>query len=107
MNTCMIYATAGSPEEARSIAKYLVSERLVACVNIIDNIASIYRWDSEIQEDTESVLIAKTTVCQRSAAIKRISDVHSYDTPCVVSYDAGAGLTEYLTWIEQEATEQS
>lgn len=98
----MIYVTVGSAEEARKIGKSLVSERLAACVNVIDNITSMYNWDGEVQEDSESVLIAKTALDQREKAIGHIADLHSYDTPCVLSYDATGGLSEYLDWLMDE-----
>ena len=60
MNTSFIYITAGSNEEAGTIAKELVSKRLAACANIFENVRSLYWWEGKIQEDKEVVLIAKT-----------------------------------------------
>lgn len=102
MMTCMIYATAGSAEEARALAKTLVQERLVACVNIFDGATSVYRWDNEIQCDGECVMIAKTSIERRVAAIKRLRELHSYDTPCIVSYDMTDGTPAYIDWIMEE-----
>lgn len=98
----MLYVTVGTSEEARSIAQALVSEHLVACVNIIDNVASIYHWDGAIQEDSECLLLAKTSITQRDAAMARVEELHSYDTPCVVAYDMSAGLPDYLSWVKAE-----
>ena len=61
MTAHLIYMTAGSKEEARKIGKELVTGRLAACVNILDNMNSFYMWDGKIQDDTEVVMIAKTT----------------------------------------------
>lgn len=97
--TCMIYATAGSPEEAETLAKSLVEERLVACVNIIGNATSIYRWGGQVESEQECILIAKTSVEKRSLAMQRLNALHSYDTPCVVSYDMADGLPDYIKWV--------
>lgn len=86
------------------MAKTLVSDRLVACVNIIENVTSIYPWEGEIQEDSECLMLAKTSLKQRDAAIARLKELHSYDTPCVVAYDMSAGLPDYLAWIMAETT---
>ena len=102
MMTCMIYATTGSTQEAKSLAKTLVQERLVACVNIIDRVTSVYRWDDDIQSDSESVMIAKTSIERRVDAIKRLRELHSYDTPCIVSYDMSDGTPQYIDWIMEE-----
>lgn len=101
-DTCMIYGTASSPEEARLIARALVAEKLVACVNILDGAASIYRWQGAIEEATESVFIAKTTKALSGEALTRIKALHSYDVPAAVVYDMAAGLPDYLAWIASE-----
>jgi len=102
MNACMIYVATSGPGEAKSIAKALVSERLIACANIIDGATSIYRWDDQVKEDTETLLIAKTSIAQREEAMHRMRELHSYETPCVVAYDIAAGLPDYLDWITSE-----
>ena len=102
MMTCMIYATVGSPKEARFLAKTLVEERLVACVNILDEATSVYRWDGKVESDTESIFIAKTSKAKRIDAIRRLKALHSYDTPCIVSYDMTDGIPAYIDWILTE-----
>jgi periplasmic divalent cation tolerance protein len=80
-----IYMTAGSKTEAQKIGKALVESRLAACVNILDNMQSIYRWEEKIQEDAEVVLIAKTTDPLVPQLIDKVKSLHSYDCPCIVS----------------------
>ncbi len=104
MNACMIYTTMGGPDEARTIGEVLVSERLVACVNIVNGAQSIYRWDGKVTTDTETLMIAKTTKDKRDAAIARINELHSYDIPCVVAYDMTAAGPEYLDWLTSECS---
>ena len=83
---CIIYITTGSREEAESIGRLLVSEELVACVNIFNGMTSIYRWKGELQHDSETMMIAKTTVDNVDALTQRVKNLHSYDCPCVVSF---------------------
>ena len=97
-----IYMTAGSKSEARKIAQALVESRLAACVNILDNMQSIYRWQGKIQEDSEVVLIAKTTEAQVFRLIEKVKSLHSYDCPCVVSLPVLDGYPPFLNWVHAE-----
>jgi periplasmic divalent cation tolerance protein len=80
----------------------LVESRLAACVNILDNMQSIYRWKQEIQQDTEVVLIAKTTASLVSRLIEKVKTLHSYDCPCIVSLPISDGYPPFLDWIQAE-----
>ena len=102
VGTCMIYGTASSPEEARKIARALVAERLVACVNILDGVSSVYRWQGAVEEAVETMFIAKTTKALSGEALTRIKALHSYDVPAAVVYDMAGGLPAYLAWIVSE-----
>ena len=97
-----IYMTAGSKSEARKIAQALVESRLAACVNILDNMQSIYRWQGKVQEDSEVVLIAKTTETQVFRLIEKVKSLHSYDCPCVVSLPVLDGYPPFLNWVHAE-----
>ena len=59
-NLCWVYMTAGSIEEAKNIGQKLVEQNLAACVNLLENMTSIYKWDDKLEEDQEVVMIAKT-----------------------------------------------
>ena len=98
----IVYITFGNKDQANEIGKILVSERLVACVNIIDNINSIYWWDGKIQNDNEVVLIAKTRDSLVSKIIERVKSLHSYTCPCVVSLPITGGNKDFLKWIQKE-----
>ena len=97
-----IYMTASSKTEAQKIGKALVESQLAACVNILDNMQSIYRWDEKIQEDTEVVLIAKTTDRIVSQLIDKVKSLHSYDCPCIVSIPISDGYPPFLDWVQDE-----
>jgi len=100
----IIYSTTGSVEEARKISRILVEEKLVACVNIIPKIESIYRWQGNIEEDNECVLLAKTTDKNIDKTIQIIKELHSYDVPDIVAIPITHGFKKYLDWVEDETT---
>ncbi|MEA3231047.1 MAG: divalent-cation tolerance protein CutA [Thermodesulfobacteriota bacterium] len=98
----MIYITTENKMEAERIGRILVEERLAACVNIIDGMNSIYRWEGKLMQDTETVLIAKTVQDKVSALIERVKALHSYDCPCVVSLPIHDGNASFLNWVAEE-----
>ena len=102
MSAKLVYMTAGSSEEARQIGRSLVEARLAACVNIIDNMTSVYRWEGAIEEDEEVVLIAKTTDVCLPNLIAHVKEKHSYDCPCIVSLPVEDGHQPFLDWIAAE-----
>jgi periplasmic divalent cation tolerance protein len=79
------FSTAGSPEEARRIATALVTERLAACINIVDDIHSIYRWQGAIESAAESLMLIKTRANLVPAIEMRLRELHSYDAPELVA----------------------
>lgn len=107
METNFIYMTAGNKAEAKKIGQELVTSRLAACVNILDNMNSIYRWQGEIQDDTEAVLIAKTTKNLVPQLIEKVKSLHSYDCPCIVSLPILDGYPLFLEWIEDQVKEKT
>ena len=102
MNVNFVYMTAGNREEARKIGRELVISKLVACVNILDNMNSIYMWDGKIQDDSEVVMIAKTTENRLPELVEKVNSLHSYDCPCIVAIPVSGGNQAFLDWIAQE-----
>lgn len=104
-NLRFIYITTKDKTEARSIAKTLLEEQLIACANMLDGMESMYRWKGAIVEDHECVLILKTPYHNVPQITKRVKELHSYEVPCVISLTMTEqeGNAEYLDWIEQEA----
>jgi periplasmic divalent cation tolerance protein len=102
MDLQLVYMTFGSKDEARRIAKSLVESRLAACANIIDNMNSFYFWKGELQDDTETILIAKTTGQKVKPLIDAVKSAHSYDLPCMVTLPISGGYPPFLKWIEDE-----
>ena len=102
MGIHFVYMTAGSKEEARKIGKQLVASKLAACVNILDNMNSMYMWDGELQDDSEVVCIAKTTAERVPELIEKVRSLHSYDCPCIVSLPVSDGHKPFLDWISDQ-----
>jgi periplasmic divalent cation tolerance protein len=99
-----IYVTTSDIDEAKSIGRALVEERLAACVNIFP-ITSIYRWEG-VQEDNEGAMIVKTTSERVRETMDRIKQLHSYEVPCICVFAVERGNQEYLKWIEESVMKE-
>jgi periplasmic divalent cation tolerance protein len=99
MNINFIYMTAANKAEARKIGRELVTSRLAACVNIFDNMNSMYIWEDKFQDDAEVVMVAKTTQTLVPQLIEKVKSLHSYDCPCIVSLPVLDGHRPFLDWI--------
>lgn len=95
----VVLSTAGSEEEARKIARYLVEQQLAACVNIVPQIESIYRWQGKVESSREWLLLIKTTAASVSKVREAIGALHSYDVPECVALSIEDGSADYLRWI--------
>ena len=98
----IVYMTTENKEQAREIGRVLVRERLAACVNIIDSMNSMYWWEGKVQDDSETVMIAKTKAELVPELTERVKKLHSYDVPCVVSMQLLEGNQDFLDWIGRE-----
>ncbi len=98
----LIYVTAPDIEEARRIARTLVEKRLVACVNILPQIESVYWWDEKFCEDKEVLILAKTTKAKIKQVIEKIKKIHSYKVPAISVFDIVEGNEDFLNWILSE-----
>ena len=97
----IVLVTTSSKDQAVTIANSLVSEQLAACVNIIERIESVYRWEGKIVQDSESLLIIKTTDGRYDNLERRVKQLHSYSTPEVIAIKIERGSSEYLKWLEE------
>jgi periplasmic divalent cation tolerance protein len=86
MSVVSVYAIFASAEEAERIGRTVVEERLAACINILPNVRSIYRWQGAIETSDEVAAILKTSAAVADALIARIAALHSYDVPCIVTW---------------------
>ena len=93
-----VQVTCGSTDEADRIAHALVTTRLAACVQQLP-ISSVYIWNDEVCNDTEILLLVKTTSDRISDIVDTVVDLHSYDVPAISAVPIVAGTTEYLDWV--------
>jgi periplasmic divalent cation tolerance protein len=102
----IVLTTVGSDEDARRIARVLVQKQLAACVNIVPQITSVYRWQGKIEESHEWLLIVKTTTDAFPRIREAIGELHPYDLPECICVTVEDGSAAYLEWIaESVATE--
>ena len=96
----MVFTTFATAEDAARAARTLVAERLIACANILPGARSIYRWEGEVADQAEVVVLMKTRKQDWSALISRLHELHTYDTPECVAVRIAAGAPKYMAWLE-------
>ncbi|MFD2608470.1 divalent-cation tolerance protein CutA [Deinococcus taklimakanensis] len=89
------------PERAQELARTLVQERLAGCVNILSGVQSVYRWQGDIVEDPESLLLIKTTGEKYPDLEARIKELHSYEVPEIVALPFDRANTEFQAWLRE------
>ncbi len=99
---CWVYMTAGSVEEAKSIGQILVGQNLAACVNLLENMTSIYKWEEKLEESQEVIMIAKTRKTLMPKLIETVNSLHSYDCPCILELPIQGGDPDFLSWIKSQ-----
>jgi periplasmic divalent cation tolerance protein len=97
----IVLSTAGSEDEARKIARHLVENRLAACVNIVPQMESIYRWQGKVESSQEWLLLIKTTADRFPAVCDAVNELHSYELPECIAISIEDGSAAYLEWIGQ------
>ncbi|MBL8148719.1 MAG: divalent-cation tolerance protein CutA [Blastocatellia bacterium] len=95
----IVFVTVDNQESAQKIASNLVEERLAACVNIVSNVESVYRWEGKLCQDKELLLIIKTSKSHYEKLEARILNLHSYTTPEIIALPIVKGSTAYLAWL--------
>ena len=101
MSQYIFLVTVPTIEEGKKIARILVENKLAACVNIIQNIFSIYKWKGNIEEDNEHILLIKTTDEKCDIIIQKITEMHSYHNPECIGFKIEKGSEKYLNWIKE------
>lgn len=96
----IIFCTCPSSEVAKKIATQLVESNLAACVNILPELTSVYRWENKTETQTEILLMIKSTANLYHQLEKAIIEQHPYDTPEIIALPIKQGLTKYLKWID-------
>jgi periplasmic divalent cation tolerance protein len=95
----VVLVTAGSGDEAERIARSLVEKRLAACVNVVNPIQSVYRWEGKVTRDAEVLLIIKTSRRLFEQVRHEVENIHSYHVPEVICLPIIDGSANYLNWL--------
>jgi len=90
---------------ASTIAHALVEERLVACVNVVSGVKSVYRWEGTVNEDEESLLVLKTTTSRYEEVERRLLEIHPYDVPEVLGLPTCSASEAYVDWLRGAVSE--
>lgn len=96
----LILCTCPSAEVAENLARHLVEKRLVACVNILPGVRSVYLWQGEIETAQEQLLLIKSAQSQYAAIESAIKTLHPYQVPEIIALPIEQGSAEYLQWID-------
>ncbi len=102
----VVITTTETTEDAERLAALLVERELAACVQLLPQITSVYRWQGNVEQANESLLFIKTTreaYPQLEAAIK---EHHSYQTPEIIALPVEAGMAGYLDWLNASVRPQ-
>jgi periplasmic divalent cation tolerance protein len=87
------------------LARRVVQERLAACGNVIPGLTSVYRWEGEVQEDSEALVLFKSTGAAIEALKRRVAELHPYEVPEFLAVPVTDGHAPYLRWVQGEVGE--
>ncbi len=101
----LVLCACGTALEAETIARALVNERIAACVNILLQVTSVYRWQGKTETAPEHLLFIKTAPEQEQKLQQRLLQLHSYDTPEIVVLPIESGFPGYLAWLREQVSD--
>ncbi len=93
--------TAANKKEANKIASVLIKEKLAACVNIIEGVRSLFRWQGKIDMAQEALLVIKSRKTLMNRLIKKVKSLHSYEVPEIIALPIICGDKKYLEWLDE------
>jgi periplasmic divalent cation tolerance protein len=97
-----LYATFPDATVAHTIVTTLVTERLVACANLLPDVTSVFHWDGKVQSKTEAAALLKTSAGSADRAIARIKALHPDAVPCITMWPVENGYAPYLRWVKDQ-----
>ncbi|MBD1584266.1 divalent-cation tolerance protein CutA [Pseudoalteromonas sp. S16_S37] len=97
----IIMTTCDNQQNASLLAKQLVTLKLAACVNILPTIESVYMWQGEVVQQTETKLFIKTKADKLSKVISTIKELHNYEVPEIQVLDVTGGNLAYFHWMDE------
>lgn len=101
----LVFCTCPDRESANSIAAELIERRLAACVNILPEVTSVFRWQGRVTHDSETLLLIKTAGARYAQLETALRYLHPYELPEIIAVDVTRGLPEYLHWLDAETRE--
>ena len=105
MQIALAYIPCKNKDEAKKIAKTCLEESLAVCANILPSYESLYFWEGELKEETESLLLLKHKMSDFPLLRKKIRELHSYDVPCITQIHLNNTNQEFLNWVEEQKKE--
>ncbi|HLV01847.1 MAG TPA: divalent-cation tolerance protein CutA [Acidobacteriota bacterium] len=99
----IVLSTIDSRDKAEQIAETLVKERLAACVNILPELVSVYKWKDALEKEKETLMLIKTSANRLEALSQRIRSLHPYEVPEIIFLEVDGGNSEYLDWVLVES----
>ncbi len=102
MEPVLLYITTANREEAISLSRELLSDRIVACTNIMEHVTSMYHWQGEVEHTPEVIVIAKTLRLYIERITERVKKQSSYSNPCILAVPVLGGSAEYIEWMKDE-----
>ena len=97
-----VYLTASSEEEAVRLARVVLDEKLAACANLLGGIRSLYRWQGELCDEQEVAMVLKTTSFRVEELMDRLSELHSYQTPCILAFSSHRAEALFSSWVASQ-----
>ena len=97
----LVMTTFGSESEAKTVVRELLERKLIACVNLIPQAVSLYRWEGKVCEEAEVVVFLKTVTTHYSALEAALQELHSYDVPEIVALELTAGSERYFNFVRE------
>lgn len=96
----LVMSTVGSARQAKELGRQLVEEGLAACVTLLPGCVSLYRWEGEMQEEPECLLIIKTLDERLEELERRLGQLHPYELPEFLALAPSAVSESYLGWVQ-------
>ena len=97
----IVFCSCPDEPTAAALARSLVDENLAACINRVTGVRSTYRWEGQVQDDEEILLIIKTSARRLANLSARIQALHPYEVPEVIAVEVAGGSERYLAWLGQ------
>ena len=104
LDCVVVWTTIGAAADGKKLASALVDERLAACVNVLGEMDSVYRWKGQVESDRERQLFIKTTAARLPELQARLNEMHEYELPEFLVLPVAGGSEAYLAWIREATT---